>query len=329
MSFRYLLLSLFFSATLFSCKNENAQKPTNNLFKFKEYINFTTSGVISVAEPIRRDLSKEVESWVTNQAVSKNIVSISPKVDDTQGKYYVNEFVEPSYLANFEPDFGEVSTGKTIFDADSVYLTFEVFEQLPIDDWFEIPFDELIEVTVCDKSGYRAGEFCEIEKNTLVQQSGLKTKPCPFHKWVHLDKNEEFQVNSSCEIFPNIVHKSWFVLPPLMEYYYQKKNPFYKKLPNFRKDCLGEHTTTMDFIVPKENTTFYLTKSFDEQQQGVVMKLVHSNSEAIVFWYLNEKYLGATQNIHEIEIKPETGNFKITVFDEFGNEIHRKIQIKN
>jgi len=37
--------------------------------------------------------------------------------------------------------------------------------------------------------------------------------------------------------------------------------------------------------------------------------------------------MGSTQNIHEI--KPETGKFKITVLDEFGNEIHRRIQIKN
>ena len=83
MRFRYLFLSLLFSVALFSCKNENPQKSTDNLFMFKEYINFTTSGVVSVTQPIRIDLSKEVESWIANQEVSKNIVSISPKVEGT------------------------------------------------------------------------------------------------------------------------------------------------------------------------------------------------------------------------------------------------------
>lgn len=321
--------------------------------------------------------------------------------DDTQGKYYSNEFLEPSYLANFKPLFGNISTEKTIFDAGSAYLTFEalnkvnrpegeenwqfynssnkiawktgtsfgfrdawaigttkdvvvgvwvgnadgegrpglvgistaapimfeIFNLLPNSKWFEIPFDELVEVPICSKSGYRAGEYCDKKDSVLVQQSGLKTKPCPFHFLVHLDKNEAFQVNTSCETLPNIIHKEWFVLPPVMAYYYQKKNPFYKKLPSFRKDCLSENITTMDFINPKENTTFYLAKDFKEQQ-GVVLKLIHSNPSSLVFWYLNTTFIGTTKSIHELEITPQKGNYLLTAVDEVGTEIHKKIEIK-
>ena len=322
--------------------------------------------------------------------------------DDTQGKYYTKEFIEPSYLADFNPEFGATSLEKTIFDAGSIYLTFEalnkvnrpeedqnweffneatkiawktgtsfgyrdawaigttkdfvvgvwvgnadgegrpglvgvstaapvmfeIFNYLPNSNWFEAPFDELVQIPICSKSGYRAGEYCEKKDTLFVQQSGLKTKPCPFHFWVHLDKKEEFQVNTSCETLSNITHKSWFVLPPLMSYYYKKKNPFYKHLPSFRKDCLGENGTAMDFINPKDNTTFYLAKDFKEQEQGVVLKLVHSNSSALVFWYLDSKFIGATQNIHELEIKPEKGVYMLTAVDEQGYEIQKKIEIK-
>ncbi|MFD1292852.1 penicillin-binding protein 1C [Lutibacter holmesii] len=322
--------------------------------------------------------------------------------DDTQGKYYLNEFLEPSYLDDFEPDFGEISKEKTIFDAGSLYLTaealskvhrpegdenweyfnsankiawktgtsfgyrdawaigttkdivvgvwvgnadgegrpglvgistaapilFEVFNILPNSTWFQKPFDELAEVEICTESGYRANEYCNNKELVFVQQAGLKTKPCPFHFWVHLDENEAFQVNTSCENLQNIIHKCWFVLPPLMEFYYKTKNPFYKKLPNFRKDCIVESASVMEFIVPKENTTFYLTKDFNEQQQGIVLNLVHSNSEAIVFWYLNNKYIGTTKNQHKIEAKPEKGMYKLTAVDTFGNEISRIIEVK-
>jgi len=108
-----------------------------------------------------------------------------------------------------------------------------------------------------------------------------------------------------------------------------KKNPLYKKLFNLRGDCLGENTSTMDFIVPKTNTTLYLTKDFNEEQQGVVLKMIHSNPTATVFWYLNENYIGLTQNIHELEIKPKKGTYKLTVIDELGNEISREIKIEN
>ena len=59
-----------------------------------------------------------------------------------------------------------------------------------------------------------------------------------------------YQVNTSCESLENIQQKSWFVLPPLQEYYYKKQNPFYKPLPKFREDCLGEVKNVMKFLYP-------------------------------------------------------------------------------
>ena len=50
--------------------------------------------------------------------------------DDTQGKYYTKEFIEPSYLDSFKPNFGEISLEKTIFDAGSTYLTFEALNKV-------------------------------------------------------------------------------------------------------------------------------------------------------------------------------------------------------
>lgn len=323
--------------------------------------------------------------------------------DDTQGKYYKNEFLEPSFLTNFKPDFGKISTEKTIFDAGSSYLTFEalnkvnrpegeenwnffdssnkiawktgtsfgfrdawaigttkdyvvgvwvgnadgegrpglvgisvaapilfnVFGILPKSNWFEMPYDELVEIPICSKSGYRASDFCEVKDTVFVQQAGLKTKPCLYHIWVHLDKNEQFQVNSSCETLQNMVHKSWFVIPPLQEFYYQKDHPFYKKLPNFKKNCLSEDKQAMEFIFPKENTTIYLTKDFNEKNNSLILKLVHSNSNVKVFWYLNNTFIGTTSNIHEIETLPKKGTYKITAIDELGNEIYREIEIKD
>jgi len=321
--------------------------------------------------------------------------------DDTQGKYFENEFLEPSYLEDFSPDFGEVSLEKTIFDAGSVYLTFEaltnvnrpvedqkweffnsseriawktgtsfgfrdawaigttkdyvvgvwvgnadgegrpglvgvstaapilfdVFNELSQSKWFETPFDELEQIEVCKQSGYRASENCGDIENVFVQQTGLKTKPCPYHFRIHLDKNEQFQVNASCESLSNMIHKNYFVLPPLMEYYFQKKNPFYKKLPDFRKDCIRENAQKMEFIIPKKDEVFYLARDFNEIKNHIILKLVHSNASAKVYWYLNRKFVGISENIHEMEVFPKIGKHIITAIDEVGNEISREIEI--
>ena len=162
----------------------------------------------------------------------------------------------------------------------------------------------------------------------LIPRSGLKTKPCPYHVWVHLDMSERFQVNSSCQPLNQMIHKSWFVLPPLMEYYYQAKNPLYKTLPPFRYDCVSEKQKMMDFIYPKEAVKVFLPKDFDETTNGLILRLVHTIPDTKVFWYVDEVFLAETQAIHELEVKPSIGKHVITVVDELGNEAKRTIEIQ-
>jgi len=337
--------------------------------------------------------------------ISKSFASLSSTInhyDDLQAKYYKNEFVEPSYLANYKADFGEVDTEKTLYDAGSLYLTykalkevnrpegeenweffdsskeiawktgtsfgfrdawavgttkdyvvgvwvgnadgegrpglvgvqtaapilFDVFDELPKSKWFTKPFDELVKVPVCKKSGFRASDYC-VEKDTIfVQSTGLKTKACPYHFWVHLDETETYQVNASCYPLSNMKHKSWFVLPALMEYYYKQKNPLYRTLPNFKKSCLGESQKAMDFIYPKAFANIFLPKDFDGKTNDVIFRLAHGTPETKVFWYLDKTFIGTTQNIHEMAIHPKVnGKHIITVVDEFGNEAKRSIEI--
>ena len=80
MKFKKVLLFLLITVSIVSCKKKNPQEETDNLFKFKEYINYSTTGVVSVAENIQIGLAKEVEDWQPNTEISDNIVSISPSV---------------------------------------------------------------------------------------------------------------------------------------------------------------------------------------------------------------------------------------------------------
>ncbi|TWO33826.1 penicillin-binding protein 1C [Seonamhaeicola sediminis] len=320
---------------------------------------------------------------------------------ETSSEYYSNEFCEPTLMASEIVDFGNIQSEKTLFDAASIYLTFEslkkvnrpegnenweffdsskqiawktgtsfgfrdawaigttkdyvvgvwvgnadgegrpglvgvqtaapilfeVFDLLPQSCWFNKPFDEMQKINICKQSGHRASPNCHDTEPVFVQQSGLKTKPCPYHVLIHVDKNESYQVNASCEKLSNIKHKSWFVLPPLMAYYYKTKNPFYKPLPKFRNDCLGEQVISMEFIYPKENNSIFLPKDFDGISNDMILKIAHSKPESTLFWYINETYIGNTKDIHEIAILPKQGKHTLTVVDEFGNEAKRYFEI--
>jgi penicillin-binding protein 1C len=59
----------------------------------------------------------------------------------------------------------------------------------------------------------------------------------------------------------------------------------------------------------------------------VIIKVAHSNKEMKLHWYIDDQYKGTTQTFHEMQIEANSGVHYITVTDEFGNEIKRKIEI--
>ncbi len=205
-------------------------------------------------------------------------------------------------------------------------ILFDVFNLLPRQKWFNTPLLDLTEVTVCKLSGHLAQEDCPKIKQ-LVSLKGKTTSICPYHKTVHLDKTEKYRVNSSCENVENIVTKKWFVLPPVMEWYYKNQHVDYSPLPPYRSDCAGTLTPSMDFIYPKTNSKIYLTKNFNSEVQPVILKIAHSNREIEVFWYVDNVYKGSTKTFHEMPITPTEGFHYITVIDESGYEIRKKIEI--
>jgi uncharacterized protein YfaS (alpha-2-macroglobulin family) len=103
MMFKKAALFLLISISIIACKKKNPQEETNNLFKFKEYINYSTTGVVSVVENIQIGLSKEVEGWQPTTEITDNIVSISPSI---QGKLSVLNSRTLSFdpEANLKPD---------------------------------------------------------------------------------------------------------------------------------------------------------------------------------------------------------------------------------
>jgi len=318
-------------------------------------------------------------------------------------QYYTNEFSQPTFTYGKPISFGKLKNEKVVFDAASIYLTFEsmkqvnrpegddsweyydsskeiawktgtsfgfrdawaigttkdyvvgvwvgnadgegrpglvgvqtaapilfdVFNILPKSEWFAKPYDEMIAVSICKKSGYRASSICNDTEIRHIQTSGKKTAPCPYHKLVHLDSSERFQVNSSCEAVSNITNKPWFILPPLQAYFFKTKNPYYKELPPFRPDCKASSGVSMEFIYPNQQSTIYLPKDFNGITNDLVLKVAHSKPELELYWYIDNQYIGSTKDIHDMAVLPAIGEHIITVTDALGNELKHKITISD
>jgi penicillin-binding protein 1C len=206
-------------------------------------------------------------------------------------------------------------------------ILFEVFGQLPHSPWFKKPEGEMCATAVCRESGCKAGEYCDKETE-WVQKSGLHSLPCPYHRLVHLDREGKYRVNTDCESISNIQNVPWFILPPAMEWYYKKKNATYRTLPPIREGCAGSSNVhSMELIYPKPQSKIYVPVELDGKLGRVVFEAAHRKPAAIIYWHLDEEYVGSTTGIHQMALAPNEGKHTLTLVDEFGETIVVEFEI--
>jgi penicillin-binding protein 1C len=200
---------------------------------------------------------------------------------------------------------------------------FEIFRLLPVTNkWFEMPTGDMVNIKVCKQSGYRAGEYCDDALDTWVPIGGLRSPVCPYHRLVHVDKTGQWQVNSDCVPADQIVNKSWFILPPAMEYYYKKKNYLYESLPPFRDDCTGVNSgQPMELIYPKDGAQIYIPIEANGERGQIICNAAHSQVGTKIFWHLDDQYLGSTKEFHQMAISPSPGKHVLTLVDARDNTV--------
>lgn len=206
-------------------------------------------------------------------------------------------------------------------------LLFDVFSLLPAGKWFTQPVDEMAAVPVCRKSGYRLGPYCEQADTALIMQKGLNTAACPYHRMVHLDASEKWQVSTNCLSVDQMAHKKWFVLPPAMEWYYKRRNPFYRPLPPFLPGCSEAAQAVMEMIYPRENNQVFVPVQLDGTPGQVILEAAHASADAVIYWHLDDEYLGQTTDGHQMPVNPQPGKHLITLIDDAGNTFVKAVAV--
>lgn len=218
---------------------------------------------------------------------------------------------------------GEGRPGLTGTDAAAPVM-FDIFSQLSKSSWFQKPKIEMATTVICKASGYKAMAYCEQTDTVLVTKAGLETKTCPYHHQVHLSPDGKFSVHSGCVSVDKINHVKWFILPPMIEYYFKPKNLSYKPLPPFRKDCvITTSITTMELIYPKPHSRIFIPRDLDGKPGSALFELAHRNPQTTVYWHLDGTYLGSTKGVHHMAIATSEGQHKLSLIDTNGEQLER------
>ncbi len=191
--------------------------------------------------------------------------------------------------------------------------------------WFARPEEGMTLTEVCAASGFRAGPDCNERREEWIPESGLRSNACPYHTVINLDATEKHRVNISCSSPGDMVSRSWFVLPPAMEYYYRMRNPSYHTLPPFMPGCTDDmKVPSMEFIYPPRDARIFIPRSLRGELMSMLPEIAHRRKNAVIYWHLDNRYIGMTKYVHQTELRVGEGDHVITAVDDQGITLSRK-----
>ncbi len=210
-------------------------------------------------------------------------------------------------------------------------ILFDVFDALPSVNWFAKPAHALKTISVCKDDGYLTGGQCDAVDMQIPITSHFD-KVTKTHRRIHLDSNEQFRVHSRCETVSNMQARDWFVLPPTQEFYWRQHHSEYKALPPWRSDCLSEllqvdEDQPIELVYPNEESRIYIPMDLDGKRSRVILKAVHRNPAAHLYWHLDDEFLGETKIFHEREAALEPGLHRLLIVDKQGYKLERRFRV--
>ena len=170
-------------------------------------------------------------------------------------------------------------------------VMFDLLNLLPASaEWFAEPLEDGVYLDVCRESGMLKSQDCPDWDTVLLPARAGESAVCPYHR------------------------DGVFRLPPGMEWFYKVYHPEYKVLPS-------GGGAQMEFLYPEQGSVLSLPRQLDGSVPGAVFHAVHRDPSAVLFWHMDDSYLGETRIIHKMSLAPEPGKHTVTVVDEQGNSV--------
>lgn len=185
-----------------------------------------------------------------------------------------------------------------------------------------------IDMEICAESGYPKSDVCQHVDTIRMPNVESKMGVCPYHKKVFLDATRQFQVQPDCYPVDQKCYDVFYVLPPVMEWFYKRHSPKYHPLPAFYPGCgPSRPDDVMAFVYPKSDAKVTIPIGIKGDRQQVIFEIAHRNPQKTVFWSLNDKFIGETRLNHQMPIDVEKGTYELRCVDEDGVELYRKLVV--
>lgn len=211
-------------------------------------------------------------------------------------------------------------------------VLWELFSALPETTWFPRPETELMPVEVCSKSGLPLSQNCDDSRIIYIPRLAPRKESCHYCMTVPVSGDGAYRVQIHPGMSEQIKYEHRFVLPPAEEYFYKRWNLTYRGLPPpapSQQVMRGGRSpsTEMALVSPEANSAIYIPIELDGTPGQLVCTATHRRSDAVIFWHLDDQYVGSTRTNHQIELRPGPGPHVLTLVDDTGASLGRRLTI--
>ncbi len=213
-------------------------------------------------------------------------------------------------------------------------LMLDIFNFLPKsekENWFDASKCDFMPVEICMDTGFRAGPDCP--RTFVTDSPGVKRplRQCPFHKGIHVTKNEKMEVCSRCWERGNYKKISIAVYPPDVTQYLREAGVVVSKVPPHRRNCptgQGKAGKPIAITYPVPNAKLWIPRDFDGHLQKVTLSVAHREGKIKIYWYMDNVYQGLTNEKHKMVFQLKKGPHTLEVVDEKGNRDRRQFLVQ-
>lgn len=199
---------------------------------------------------------------------------------------------------------------------------FELFSFLDAAPWFDTPWSDIAIIDVCAASGFPAGVNCAAISEAEIPKNAPRRAPCPYCRTLTLNAAGDRQVRLEAADGESVRREKWFVLPPAEEWYYRRRHLEYRPPPPFEDGPDGA-ALPLALFNPEPLAQIYVPVELDGSPGRVVFRAAHRAEDAVIYWHLDNTYLGSTTRFHEWEARPAAGAHILTIVDAAGNSVRR------
>lgn len=207
-------------------------------------------------------------------------------------------------------------------------VLFDVLRASPDGGWFEDPGGGAT-VQVCAESGMRASPDCARVRGQRGPATMRRGPVCEHCRRIHcVDEACSARAHADCRPTSALHPASWFVLPASQAWFTRRQDPSYRPLPPWAEGCApDDDPIQMGVIEPKSGARVHVPIELDGRPGRLVLQAAHLDPDATVYWHLDERYLGRTRGVHQLEVWPGPGEHVLTLVDQEGDRVQRRFTV--